>query len=128
VRKKLDLANTAKVWRLDGEDLVSVRMIAGHAGYPYDFRAAFSVPGPEWIQGTVLCLFFLFGCLVDIGSQPIFEEIFCRATPAAGAKPGGLLDRDAVIGVGHGQDGLVAIFSACLWGRESGRGKLGLGT
>jgi len=38
VRKKLDLANAVKVWRLDGEDLVSVRMIAGHAGYPYDFR------------------------------------------------------------------------------------------
>ena len=38
MRKKLDLANTVKVWRLDGEDLVSVRMIAGHAGYPYDFR------------------------------------------------------------------------------------------
>ena len=37
-RKKLDLANTVKVWRLDGEDLVSVRMIAGHAGHPYDFR------------------------------------------------------------------------------------------
>jgi hypothetical protein len=37
-RKKLELTNTVKVWRLDRADLVSVRMIAGHAGYPYDFR------------------------------------------------------------------------------------------
>lgn len=39
-RRKLDPANAAKVWRLDGDDLLSVRIIAGNARHPYDF-------GPE---------------------------------------------------------------------------------
>lgn len=48
-RRKLDPANAVKVWRLDAEDLGSVRMIAGHARYPYDF-------GPEPHSKTLISL------------------------------------------------------------------------
>ena len=36
-RKKLDPSNAVKVWRLNAEDLASIRMIARQARHPYDF-------------------------------------------------------------------------------------------
>ena len=38
-RRKLDPAHAVTVWRLDGDDLGSVRRIAGRSLRPYDFRA-----------------------------------------------------------------------------------------
>ena len=38
-RRKLDPAHAVTVWRLDGDDLGSVRSIAGRSLRPYDFRA-----------------------------------------------------------------------------------------
>lgn len=46
-KRKLDLANLVKVWRLDEEDLASVRLIAGREPHPYNFAAS---DGAEYLS------------------------------------------------------------------------------
>jgi len=36
-RRKLDPANVVKVWKLDEEEVASIRLIAGRAAHPYNF-------------------------------------------------------------------------------------------
>jgi hypothetical protein len=36
-RRKLDPANVVKIWKLDEEELVSIRLIAGREPHPYNF-------------------------------------------------------------------------------------------
>jgi hypothetical protein len=36
-RRKLDPSNVVKVWKLDEEELASIRLIAGRESYPYNF-------------------------------------------------------------------------------------------